>query len=121
MPCCFNWAGLYVYWEEISGLLALSASVGLPLMAIPNGVKDGLAIAIAVFLGFIHDNLLAWIGVLVFADELHFSPVWSRYGYGVFGRCSELACTIRLNGFTIARCWRHLRLLSLAPRLTRAE
>lgn len=42
----------------------------------PGGMNDGPAIAVAVFLGLVHDSLLAYTGVLVFAGEAPFPPVW---------------------------------------------
>lgn len=58
-----------------AAIFTLSALV-FHLRIFPEGLNDSPAIAIAVFLGLVHDNLLAYTGVLVFAESAHFSPVW---------------------------------------------
>lgn len=42
----------------------------------PGGHKDGLALAVALGLGLLHDNILGAAGVFIFADSASFSPPW---------------------------------------------
>lgn len=46
------------------------------LVKYPGWQKDALALAVALVLGLLHDNLLAATGVFVFADSATFSPPW---------------------------------------------
>lgn len=61
---------------SIWALLFTLPVVALHLLKFPAGHKDGVALAVALALGLLHDNLLALIGVFVFAGETQVSPPW---------------------------------------------
>jgi hypothetical protein len=59
-------------WASLFTLVALI----FHFVIFPEGSKDKVTLAVALVMGWLHDNLLAFAGVFIFADGAGFSPVW---------------------------------------------